>query len=135
MLVVRESADGYFAQIAADAPNGKVHLRQLHCCACGFLTVNSDLFRVSVMTLHELHRLHEHTAGTAARIINCALERLYHFGNQIDNAFRSIELSLAFAFLQSKIGKEVFIHPTHYILLFVFRQLDFIQLVQKRRKL
>ena len=107
MLVIRESADGYFTQITADSSYGKVHLRQLHCCACGFLTVNGDLFRVSVMTLHELHRLHKHTAGTAARIINRTFERLDHLCNQIDNAFWSIELSLALAFLHKPITIKI----------------------------
>ena len=80
---------------------GKGQLRICHQHAMAVYIVSNDehLVRIVVTTaLQYVSRSNHHTARTAARIINRALKRLYHFGDQIDNAFRSIELSLALAF-------------------------------------
>lgn len=63
-------------------------------------------------------------------IMKCYTARFDKFGNQIDYTFRRIEFTLTFALLQSKVRKEVFVHPTHYILLFIFCKLNFVYLVK-----
>ena len=132
MLIVRKSADRFFTQIAADSADRKIHSCKFQSGIRRLLAEYCNLFCVAVMSLYKLHRLHKHTARTAARVINFALIRLDKFGNQVDDTFRRIEFALALSFLQCKVGKEILVHPAHNVLLVVFCEFDFVDLIQKR---
>ena len=49
-------------RISVDAPNGKVHLRQLERVRVGFLSVHRKVADFPAVRLHELFALHEHPA-------------------------------------------------------------------------
>ena len=134
MLIVCKRADRFFTQIAADSADRKIHSCKFQSGIRRLLAENCNLLCVAVVCLYKLHRLHKHTARTAARVINFALIRLDKFCDQVDDTFRRIEFALALALLQCKVGKEIFIHPAHYVLLVVLGELYLIYLVQKRGK-
>lgn len=83
-------------QVARDATDSQIHLCQFVSGAGVFLSVNGNIFLVTVMAVHKLYRLDEHSAGTTARVINFALIRLNHFRQQVNHTLRRIELTPAF---------------------------------------
>jgi hypothetical protein len=94
------------------------------------------------MAFNELHRLDKHPRRAAARVINFALERFEHFGQQRHHAFWRIELAAAFAFGGGKLAEEVFVHATDQVFFrqrfdvgFVGQRFDVIDGVDKRRQL
>ena len=60
----------------ADTTHGEVHLGQTECVGVLLLTIHVYGFGVAAMSLNKLYRLHEHTARTAARVIDGAVVRL-----------------------------------------------------------
>ena len=58
---------------------------------------------------HEARRLHEHTAGTARRVEDAAVERFDDFGEQADDAARCVELAAALALGHGEFAEEIFV--------------------------
>ncbi len=124
MLILEESIGGDFAEVGGEPAHGEVHLGQLvggggelirqlpplphppgalRTSQMGaprpfVLPVDGDVLFVAVVAFHKFERLNEHAAGAAARIINLALVGLDHFGDEIDDALRGVELMNAPAF-------------------------------------
>jgi len=66
---------------------------------------------IAVVALHKLERLHEHTARTAAGVVDLALVGLDHFRDQIDHTLGCIELAPQLALGGGKLAEEIFINP------------------------
>lgn len=106
------------------------------------LAVQGDIAAFPLMAFNKLHRLDKHPRRAAAGVINFALERFEHFGQQRHHAFRRIELAPAFAFGCGKLAEEVFVHATDKVFFrqrfhvgFVGQRFDVIDGVDKRRQL
>ena len=61
------------------------------------------------MSRDELLRLDEHPGGTAARVVDAALERLEHLDEEPDDAARGVELAALLALGARELGKEILI--------------------------
>ena len=71
------------------------------------------------MVQHELLTLHEHPATTTTPVIHAPVVGFKHLHQQLDDAFRRIELSALFAFRVRKLSEEVFIHSAEQVLSFI----------------
>ena len=134
MLVIGERVRSHFPEVYRDTSNSQIHLAQFVRRICVLLSIDRDFLFVSVMRFHELHGLHKHTARSAARVIENAIIRFNHFGNQIYNTLRRVELALTFAFCKRELAQEVFVNPPDDVVLFI-AGIDLINLVQKRCQL
>ena len=112
MLVFKEGVGRHVAEVGADATNRQVHLGQLVGGAGLFLTVDRDVFFVALMAFNKFDRLYKHAAGAAAGVIDFAMIRLDHFGQQVNHAFGGVKLAAAFAFSGGEVAEEVFVNAT-----------------------
>ena len=131
VLVVMESVGFLLTEICRDASNGEVHLCKLVCGLGVFLAVNGDIFLVAVVALNEFETLYEHTARTTARVINLALERLNHFGDEVDDALRSIEFSFTLTLGDCEFAEEVFVNSADKVVLFILEGVNLVNLIKK----
>ena len=115
MLVLEERIGRDFTQIARNAADRQIHLGQFIGRAGLLLTVDRNVFLISLMVLDKLDRLHEHTATTAAGVIDLAAVRLDHFSDQIDDAFGRIELAAPFALGRRELAQKIFVNSTDNI--------------------
>ena len=134
MLVVAERISRHFSKVRRNATDCKVHLCELERGVGIFLSVDRDLLFVAAMSFNELDGLDEHTTGTATGVIEYAVIRLDHFGNQINDAFGRVELSLTFTFCKCELTEEVFIHTTDDVVFLVVR-IHTVDFIQKRSEL
>src|SRR3989344_4496334 len=82
------------------------------------------------MPLHELMRLHKHTAGAAGRVVNSTLIRLNDFYNEFYDACRRKKFAPARAIRKRKFTKKVFVDSPESITLNIIRNL--IKVFKKR---
>ncbi|MCY1371097.1 hypothetical protein D9M69_582280 [compost metagenome] len=68
------------------------------------------------MLLHELFRLHEHPARSAARVVDATSERLQHFNQHTHYGARGIELAATLAFGSGELAEEIFVHAPKDVL-------------------
>ena len=61
------------------------------------------------MMLHEIGRLHEHTTGSAARIVHAAMIGLDNLNQRSDNTGWGVELSGVLSLLLGKLREAVLI--------------------------
>ena len=134
MLVVGKGIRRRLAKICGNATNGKDNLAQFESGIGIFLPVDGHLLFVAVVRLYKLHGLHEHTARTAAGIVQDSIVRLQHFGNQIDDTFRRIEFALTFPFSKRKFAEKILINAPDDVILFVIG-IDAVDLVQQGSQL
>ena len=142
VLVAEEGVRRALAKVSGEAANGKVHLRQLVGGGRQLLTVQGDIAAFPLMAFNKLHRLDKHPRRAAAGVINFALERFEHFGQQRDHAFWRIELTTAFTFGGGKLAEEVFVHATDQVLFrqrfhvgFMGQRFDVVDGIDQRRQL
>ena len=74
------------------------------------------------MGFDEFLRLHEHTAGAAAGIVDAAFVGREHLDEEADDALRRIELAAFLSFGAGKLAEEVFVNATKD----VFRSAGFV---------
>ena len=98
-----------FAQVAGNAPDGKVHLCQLVGGVGIFLSIDGDVFPVAMVHLDELHALHEHAARTATGIVYLAPIGLYHFRDEVDNRLGRVIFAFTLTFGYGKFSQKVFV--------------------------
>ena len=98
--------------LAVDAADGEVHLRQPPCGVVGFLAPDADVAAGAAaiavagrMSLDEIDRLDEHSGRAAARVVDAALPGFEHFDEQAHDAARGVE----FAALASETRKEILV--------------------------
>ena len=84
------------------------------------------------MCLHELHRLHKHTARPATWVVNLTIVGLNHLGNEVHHRLRRIVFALALAFCDGELAKEILIHTPDEIVLRIFYRVEFVNLVEQR---
>ena len=134
VLVVMECVSSHLAEVAGNATNGEVHLRQFVSGVGIFLTIDGDIALVTVMCLDEFHALYEHTARTTTRIIYLATIRLYHLGNKVDNGLRRVVFTFTLAFGNGKLTEEVFIYTTDEIVLRIFQRVNLVDFIKQSSK-
>ena len=93
VLVLEEGIGGDFAELGREPAHGEVHLGQLVGGGGELLPVNRDVFLAAVVAFDKLERLHEHAARAAAGVVDLAFVGLDHFGDEIDDALRGVELA------------------------------------------
>ena len=129
MLIVGESVCCCFTKICRYATNGQIHLAQFVCCIRVFLSVDGNLLLITVVGFYELHRLNKHTAGATAGVIENAIVRFNHFGDQINDTLRCVKFTLTLAFGKRKFTQEIFVNPSNNII-FLVAGIDFINFIQ-----
>ena len=134
MLVVGEGVRRHFAQVGGNASDSQIHFAQLVGGVGVLLPVYGHLLFVAVMGLHELHGLHKHTAGAAARVIQDTVIRFNHLSNQINNTLWGIKFALTLAFRQRKFAQKVFVNPADNVI-FCIAGVDLVDFIQQRRQL
>ena len=133
MLIVMERIAKTY--VCIDATYGEVHARQLVCGLGIFLSVDRDVLLVAVVRFYELHRLHEHTARTAARVINFAVVWLNHLSDKIHDALRRVELTLALTLGNGELAQKELVDTTDDVVLLVFERVELVNLVEQGGKL
>jgi len=93
MQIAVETIGVLLAEVALNAANGEVHLRQPPGGVVRFLAVDADVADFATVGLDELFRLNKHAAGTAAGVIDAAFIRRKHFDKQAHDTTRRIELA------------------------------------------
>ena len=131
MLVVLERVGRLFAQIVGYAADGQIHLGQFIGGVGVFLSIDRNVALVAVVCLNELHALHKHATRTATGVVDFSLVGLYHFGNEVDNRFRGVVLSLTLTFGNGKFGKKVFIDPSDEVVLWVLQGVNLVDFVEE----
>jgi len=84
---------------------------------------------------HELERLHEHTARTAAGIVDLALVRLDHLRDEVNHALGCIELAPKLALCGGKLAQEIFIDPANHVLFLILHRVDIVDRINQGREL
>ena len=135
MLILEKAIGRHLTQIGGDAANGQVHLGQLVRGGGQLLPVDGDVLAVALVAVDKLQRLHEHTARSTAGVIDLALERLDHLGNQVDHAFGRVELTSTLAFSGCEFAQKVLVHPPNDILFLVRDGVDVVDRVDQCRQL
>ena len=131
MLILEEGIGGDFAEVGREPAHGEVHLGQLVGGGGELLPVNRDVLGVAVVAFDKLERLHEHAARAAARIVDLALVGLDHFGDEIDDALRGVELAPQLALGGGELAEEVFIDPADGVLLLVADGVDVVDRIDE----
>ena len=134
MLIVGEGIRSHLAEVCGNTADSKIHLRQFECGVSILLAVDGDFLFVSAVCFNELDRLHEHTARTAAGIIQDTVIWLDHLRDQIDDAFWRVEFALAFTFRKSKLPEEVFVDSSNDVIFLVIR-VNLVNLIKERGEL
>lgn len=119
VLILEEGIGGDFAEVGGEPAHGEIHLGQLVGGAGELLPVNRDVLGVAVVAFDKLERLHEHAARAAAGVVDLAFVGLDHFGDEIDDALRGVELAPQLALGGGELAEEVFIDPADGVLLLV----------------
>ena len=106
-----------FAEVCVDATDGHVHFRHFPGVGVGLLSVNAYVVAVAAVVLNELDALHEHAAGTAARVIDAfAFARFEDAHDGFHDACRGIEFAALDAFVACELRDAVFVGATEQIL-------------------
>lgn len=124
VLILEEGIGGDFAEVGRESAHGEVHLGQLVGGGGELLPVNRDVLGVAVVAFDKLERLHEHAARAATGVVDLALVGLDHFGDEIDDALRGVELAPQLALGGGEFAEEVFIDPADGVLLLVADGVD-----------
>ncbi|MNC31424.1 hypothetical protein D3C81_798120 [compost metagenome] len=109
MLVTDKGVGRLAAEVEVNATDGQVHRRQTPGGWVGFLTIDGNITEFAAMGFDELFRLHKHTTGAAAGIIDLAMVRVKHSNQRFDDTSRRIELPALLAFSAGELAEEVFI--------------------------
>ena len=89
MKVIKECVSLIRAEVCINATNRHIHLCHLPSIRIGFLTINRNTLTIAAVCLNELHALHKHTAGAAARVVHTAVvERLQDCNDCLNDAGR-----------------------------------------------
>ncbi len=104
------------ADICIDALHSEVHLGKTPGRVVDLLTINGNVIAPPTMLLNELFRLHEHSARTAAWVIDASFIGLQHLDQRSHHGTRRKELTAALAFGTRKAGEEIFVDPAQKIL-------------------
>ena len=120
MQVAVERVGVLFAEIPINTANGQVHLSQPPGGMVRFLAVDADVADSTAVGLDELFRLDEHSAGTAAWVIDSALVRSQHFDQNTDHAAGRIELAALLSLGAGELREEIFIDAAEDVLGAVF---------------
>src|SRR5207253_9094220 len=124
MEIAPEGVGLLFAEIGFDAADGEVHHGEAAGGGGALLTVNADVAELAAVGFDEFFRLHEHAAGTAARIVNAAFVGSEHLDEETHDALRGVELAALLAFRAGETAEEIFIDAAEQVegpVLFVFR--------------
>ena len=113
--VMGECGIRLFSKIVADAAQGEVHFRKTVGCRLFLLTVNIDTADIAFLFLDQVCTLNEHAARTAAWIVECAVIRLNHGGNQLHRVMRRVELAFFLGGIDGKFLEEVFVHSSNQV--------------------
>ena len=105
----------------ADAAQGKVHLCQTIGRRFFLLTVDIDATDVAPFRLDQFRALDEHAARTAARVVQCAVKRFDHGGDQLHDIMRSVVFALFLCRVDGKFLEEVLIDAADQVFLFAKR--------------
>ncbi len=115
--VVEERVFVMFAEVRVNAADGHIHFRHFPGVGVGLLAVNAYVVAVAAVVLDKLDALHEHAAGTAARVIDAfAFARFEdaHYG--FHDACGGVEFTALDAFVACELRDAVFIGATEQIL-------------------
>ena len=132
--IICKSVGSLFPKITRNTTDSKIHFCHFIRCTCSFLAINRNIFCTSRMIFYKLQRLNEHTTRTTTWVIDFSLIWLNHFCNEIYYCFWSIEFTLTFSFLKSKLCKEVFIDTPHDVIFFVCCCLNIVNFIKKSCK-
>src|SRR5260370_8097156 len=111
MKVISEGVRVLSTEVALDPPDGQVHLAQLPRGGVRFLAEDRQACTPSAMCLEKPDGLYEHAAGTKARVVDAAVERLDHFDQQPDDGLRRVELPPPLALTPPGAPHERLVHP------------------------
>src|SRR5947207_6031565 len=109
MEIAPEGVGLLFAEIGFDAADGEVHHGKAAGGGVALLTVDADVAELAAVGFDEFFRLHEHAAGTAARIVDAAFVWSEHFDEESNDALRCVELTAFLAFGAGELTEEVFV--------------------------
>ena len=130
MQIVRKGGIRFVTEIMADPAQGKVHFCQAIGRRLFFLPVYVDPADVPAFCFHQLRALDEHTARTAAGIVQRAVKRFDHSCNKLYNVVRRIILALFFCRVDGKFFEKVFVHSSDKVFFFTERLVaDLVDLV------
>jgi hypothetical protein len=107
--VVVEAVGMFRAEVALDAANRQVHLRQPPGGVVGFLAVDRDVADAPAVGFDEALGLDEHPAGAATGVEGATFVGGEHRHEQPDDAVGGIELAALFALRAGELGEEVFV--------------------------
>ena len=124
VLILEEGVGGDFAEVGGEPAHGEVHLGQLVGGGGELLPVDGDVLLVAVVAFDKFDGLDEHAAGAAAGVVDLAFVGLDHFGDEIDDALRGVELAPELALGGGELAEEVFIDPADGVLLLVLDGVD-----------
>ena len=133
MVVVVEGVA--LPDVGRDAPDGEVHTRQLEGGVGVFLAIYAHVLHVAVMDLDELHRLHEHTARTAAGVVDLAVVGLDKLGDKVDYRLGCVVFALTFSLGDGELAKEIFIHAADKVVLGIGDGVQLVNFIQQRSEL
>ena len=115
--VMEERVFVVFTEVCIDAADGHVHFRHFPGVGVGLLSVNAYIVAVTAVILDKLDALHEHTAGTAAGVIDAfAFARLENFDDGFHNACGGVEFTALDAFVACELCDAVFVGAAEQIL-------------------
>ena len=86
----------------ADTAQGKVHFGKAIGRRLFFLSVHIDTVDVTLLGFYKRRTLDEHTAGTAAWVIQRAVIRLDHRCDELNDIMRRVEFALLFGGIDRK---------------------------------
>ena len=120
MKVIKERISLIRTEVCINATNRHIHLRHFPGIRIGFLTINGNALTIAAVCLDELHALHKHTAGAAARVINTAIiERLQDGNDCLNNTGRCVELAALHTFVSSELCDTILVSSAQKILTFL----------------
>ena len=115
--VIGEGGVAFRSEVVADAAQGQVHLCQPVGGCLLFLSIHIDAADVAPPGFHQLRALYEHAARAAARVVEGAVERLYHGGDETHHVMGRVELTLFLGGIDGKLLEEILIHATDEVFL------------------
>ena len=120
MLIVEKRVGGFASQIEVDAANHEVHRHQTPRRVVAFLPVNRDvlfarLVMFGLVAFNKLFRLHEHSARTAARVVNASRmwrQNLHEYSN---HRFGRVKLAAFLTFRAGELSQKILVNLTQNI--------------------
>ena len=98
------------AEVRVDSADRHVHLRHFPCVGVGFLPEHADVVPVPRVFLDELHRLDEHAARTAARVVHAlSFGGLEYAHDCLYHACGRVEFAALYAFVACELRDAVFV--------------------------